>query len=942
MRPTWIAMIAIFAGAVLAGCSLTEGIRVDLRGNSTAGGPSSSMVPPLTRNQGGRNTCQTFGAIAALEAAYKRQYGLELDLSEEFTNYSGKMFWLSFERYGAALPAEATETQLSAWGGGGGTGWLNNLSHGFAVPIETTMPYRGSYSLVPYCGEDCGWGTESYTEFAATQRNVDSFNLNQTNLPLTALTSDAYYSVRSYVEIDATDPAAIIRALDEGYEVVWDFWVLGYRGGDPADPIWQPRIFTEEMAITRGEDGDEDKLPRRPVRAILEVKQGDIVYEAGSDWEQNGDFVRWLGTDRPEAGSDYTVKWRHEGGGGSHVMLIIGYNPSLRYFIVKNSWDTGGTADLDMDGARDGWTLISYNYVRSYGIQASYITEVNPPRPWPELPFVGRWNLSFDGFHGVLDIYHMPGIMQHILDGAYAADPGGYPGADATDRRLGVYFDSSGQAYRVNGSVEGNHITFYIDMEDPDMPIDQLSGRRFDYYYFRDDVDWMAGFHQDPEGGERWGGYALRCPPGTWPACGADWLASDFDSPRPFTPESWVGRWNVNYDGIETELVINGRDDSLVAADIGYAGLAAEFLEGGFARPTTVRVSLDNPSFLYLDLGRPGSTRRAELRHLSWESGVAAGSYVGVPETSFGVTMVRTSSPLVAEIVSPTSRLLSRAQTHLFDVDVLHDPAVDCCTYQWTSSLDGELSDDESFTRVGTAFTPGVHSVRVTVRDAAGSTASDEIEIEFPENAAPDVEILTPANGATFFQSQTISLTGQSVDTDHPPAFRLDEDEVFWYLDSSSSPFDGGHTAALSGLSLGAHTITFYGDDGLDTDSDRITVQIEADPVDLPPNATILSPSHGATFNANAQDGGGQWYINVTLTGQGIDPEDGTLSGASLVWRDSVNGGPAQVIGTGASITVPLGAPNCFGNTHTITLTVTDSEGHTSTASITITVSLLC
>ena len=88
------------------------------------------------------------------------------------------------------------------------------------------------------------------------------------------------------------------------------------------------------------------------------------------------------------------------------------------------------------------------------------------------------------------------------------------------------------------------------------------------------------------------------------------------------------------------------------------------------------------------------------------------------------------------------------------------------------------------------------------------------------------------------------------------------------------------------------------------------------------PTATISAPANGATYTQ------GQ---SVTFTGAGNDPEDGALSGASLVWTSSING----QIGTGASFsTTSLSA-----GTHTITLTAKDSKGATGTATITVTVS---
>ena len=86
------------------------------------------------------------------------------------------------------------------------------------------------------------------------------------------------------------------------------------------------------------------------------------------------------------------------------------------------------------------------------------------------------------------------------------------------------------------------------------------------------------------------------------------------------------------------------------------------------------------------------------------------------------------------------------------------------------------------------------------------------------------------------------------------------------------------------------------------------------------PTVSITSPADGSTF----PDTG-----SITFTGIGSDPEDGQLSGNSLVWTSSING----QIGIGG----PLDAYLSVGN-HTITLKAKDSAGASSTASINITV----
>jgi len=87
------------------------------------------------------------------------------------------------------------------------------------------------------------------------------------------------------------------------------------------------------------------------------------------------------------------------------------------------------------------------------------------------------------------------------------------------------------------------------------------------------------------------------------------------------------------------------------------------------------------------------------------------------------------------------------------------------------------------------------------------------------------------------------------------------------------------------------------------------------------PTTTITSPSDGTIFT----EGNAASFI-----GAGTDPEDGQLTGNSLVWTSNKDG----QIGTGQSFT----KTNLSVNTHTITLTAKDSKGATGTDSVTITV----
>jgi len=82
------------------------------------------------------------------------------------------------------------------------------------------------------------------------------------------------------------------------------------------------------------------------------------------------------------------------------------------------------------------------------------------------------------------------------------------------------------------------------------------------------------------------------------------------------------------------------------------------------------------------------------------------------------------------------------------------------------------------------------------------------------------------------------------------------------------------------------------------------------------PVATIFHPGNGETRGAGT---------SIPFSGTANDPQDGALTGSSLVWTSDLTG----ALGTGETFNASLTA-----GTHRITLTATDSDANTGTDSI--------
>lgn len=87
------------------------------------------------------------------------------------------------------------------------------------------------------------------------------------------------------------------------------------------------------------------------------------------------------------------------------------------------------------------------------------------------------------------------------------------------------------------------------------------------------------------------------------------------------------------------------------------------------------------------------------------------------------------------------------------------------------------------------------------------------------------------------------------------------------------------------------------------------------------PNTSPSASIDGPEDEANVDEG-----VEITFQGSASDPEDGDLTGGSLVWESDRDG----EIGTGATV----GTSDLSQGHHTVTLTATDSEGASATQQV--------
>ncbi|MFO0597689.1 MAG: PKD domain-containing protein [Myxococcaceae bacterium] len=204
-----------------------------------------------------------------------------------------------------------------------------------------------------------------------------------------------------------------------------------------------------------------------------------------------------------------------------------------------------------------------------------------------------------------------------------------------------------------------------------------------------------------------------------------------------------------------------------------------------------------------------------------------------------------------------------------------------------------------------------------------------------PTGSAPVVRIVTPADGTLFQSPGPHPVLGEVTDPDEsiPP------DRVLWKSDRDGTLALGASTSIV--LSAGEHRLSLEATDrNGNVGMAQITVRVATgtqtdggtdggttdggtnpDGGNSDPTVVITSPTNNAFFDLG---------MPIPLNGSASDPEDGPLTGASLVWTSD----RAGVLGTGGTLTFN----NAALGAHRLVLTATDRNGASAIASVTVTV----
>ena len=240
--------------------------------------------------------------------------------------------------------------------------------------------------------------------------------------------------------------------------------------------------------------------------------------------------------------------------------------------------------------------------------------------------------------------------------------------------------------------------------------------------------------------------------------------------------------------------------------------------------------------------------------------------------------------------------------------DASTSTALPAATYAWDF---GDNTTGTGKTANHSYSAGGTFAVKLTVTDANGSgSVTKQVVVSNTSNQAPVARFSAscPTTKCAFDASASTDDAG-----------------IVSYSWSWGNGRSETHTGPMANNTFnppGTYNVTLtVADAGGLTGTLTKSVTVPQSGGNQSPSAAITAPASGTSVAQGT---------SVAFSGTGSDPEDGSLSGASLVWTSSLDG----QIGTGTSFSTS----SLSVGTHTVTLTSTDSQGAHGTATITLTI----
>lgn len=275
----------------------------------------------------------------------------------------------------------------------------------------------------------------------------------------------------------------------------------------------------------------------------------------------------------------------------------------------------------------------------------------------------------------------------------------------------------------------------------------------------------------------------------------------------------------------------------------------------------------------------------------------------GSPPTDPGGNGEPPDPVLTSIVVSPSPSTLSAIDQTLQLTAVARDQDgenMSGATFSWSSSDEAVAS----VTSAGLvrAAGPGQTTIRVTSGSVSGMAAVSVQQVVAAVVVSPPDMALTEVGEVQQFIAEATDANG------HPIT-----DITFLWLSSDPTVATVSTTGLVTAVAEGQAMITAA--TGEHEGSAYLAVDLE----NVAPLVTIGSPADGSAYSSGE---------TVSFEGSAEDPEDGTLSGASLIWTSSLDG----QIGTGSS----FGRDDLSVGSHTVSLSATDSEGATAVSMVSI------